>query len=386
MKQQARQHLPLAPGRPMCGAPAALLALALASVPLLTASGADAPAAGTAPGERIYVVRTAHPERRTLSQSIKKTGGLFSPAVVDVSAKITGRLLTLELEDGTRVEEGTHVKRGALIATLDSRDYVAQKHAADAALQSARATLADKQRERVRAELLFKEGSATEQERDRTLADHERAVAAVEQAQAQVEIARINLDETRLVAPMDGVVSARHAEPGALLSAGAKVVTITQTDKLRFQVSVPTTLYAQLVLNETGIEIEVDAYPDEPVKATLSRIYPVAESETRTVRIETLVDNPDGRYLPGMFATGTLALNERKDVLVVPFDAAIRNIDHHLVYCVRDGVAHAVVVKLGIRDDDVVEIAEGLTEDDEIVVVGQHRLANGVRVKTAEVR
>ena len=170
----------------MCGAPAALLALALASVPLLTASGADAPAAGTAPGERIYVVRTAHPERRTLSQSIKKTGGLFSPAVVDVSAKITGRLLTLELEDGTRVEEGTHVKRGALIATLDSRDYVAQKHAADAALQSARATLADKQRERVRAELLFKEGSATEQERDRTLADHERAVAAVEQAQAQV--------------------------------------------------------------------------------------------------------------------------------------------------------------------------------------------------------
>ena len=179
--------------------------------------------------------------------------------MVDVSAKITGRLLTLELEDGTRVEEGTHVKRGALIATLDSRDYVAQKHAADAALQSARATLADKQRERVRAELLFKEGSATEQARDRTLADHERAVAAVEQAQAQVEIARINLDETRLVAPMDGVVSARHAEPGALLSAGAKVVTITQTDKLRFQVSVPTTLYAQLVLNETGIEIEVDA-------------------------------------------------------------------------------------------------------------------------------
>jgi len=73
-------------------------------------------------------------------------------------------------------------------------------------------------------------------------------------------------------------------------------------------------------------------------------------------------------------------------VLVVPFDAAIRNIDHHLVYCVRDGVAHAVVVKLGIRDDDVVEIAEGLTEDDEIVVVGQHRLANGVRVKTEEVR
>lgn len=331
--------------------------------------------------ERVYVVRTGHPERRTLAQSIKKTGGLFSPAVVDVSARVTGRLLTLELEDGTRVEEGTPVKRGAQIATLQSRDYVAQMHAAEAALKSAEATLADKRREWDRAEMLFKEGSATEQERDRALADRERAAAAVEQAQAQVEIAQINLDETRLVAPMDGVVSARHVEPGALLPVGAKVVTITQVDTLRFQVSVPTTLYAQLALNETGIDIEIDAYPGKPVKATLSRIYPVAESETRTVRIETLVDNPDGRYLPGMFATGTLALNERKNVLVVPFDAVIRNLDRHLVYCVRDGVAHATDVQLGIRADDVVEIAGGLAEDDEIVVVGQHRLADGVRVR-----
>ncbi len=301
--------------------------------------------------------------------------------MVEVSAKVTGRLLTLELEDGTRVEEGTPVKRGERIATLESRDYVAQMHAAEAALKSAEATLADKRREWDRAEMLFKEGSATEQERDRALADRERAAAAVEQAQAQVEIAQINLDETRLVAPMDGVVSARHVEPGALLPVGAQVVTITQVDTLRFQVSVPTTLYAQLALNETGIDIEIDAYPGQPVKATLSRIYPVAESETRTVRIETLVDNPDGRYLPGMFATGTLALNERKNVLVVPFDAVIRNVDRHLVYRVQDGIARATDVRLGIRADDVVEIVEGLADDDEIIIVGQQRLADGVRVR-----
>ena len=78
--------------------------------------------------------------------------------------------------------------------------------------------------------MLFKEGSATEQERDRARADFERAAAAVEQVQAQVEAAQINLDETRLTAPMDGVVSARLAEPGALLAAGARVVTITQVD------------------------------------------------------------------------------------------------------------------------------------------------------------
>ena len=376
------------PGARSCGAsPSTInhqpstLFLFLILLAAASAFGAGAPAGNGAPGERVYVVRTGHPERRTIAQSLKKTGGLFAPSVVDVSAKVTARLQTLELEDGTRVEEGTRVKRGQLIATLESRDYVAQMHAAEAALKSAEATLADKRRERARAEMLFKEGSATEQERDRALADFERAAAAVEQAQAQVEIARINLDETRLTAPMDGVVSARLAEPGALLAAGARVATITQVDKLRFQVSVPTTLYAQLALNQTGIDIEVDAYPGEPVRAMLSRIYPVAESETRTVRIETVIDNADGRYLPGMFAMGTLALNERKDVLVVPFDAVVRNLDRHLVYCVRDGVARAVEVKPGIRADDVIEIAEGLSEADEIVTVGQHRLADGVRVR-----
>ena len=333
--------------------------------------------------EPVQIVRTSHPVRRTIAQEIRKTGGLFSPAVVDVSAKIPARLLTLELEDGTRVEEGTRVRKGQRIATLDSRDYAAQMHAAEAALKAAGATLADKLREKERSEMLFKDGTATEQERDRALADHERATAAAEQAQAELEIAQINFDETTLTAPMDGVVSARHVEPGTLLTVGTRIVTITQVDKLRFQVSVPTTLYAQLALNETGIEIEIDAYPGQPVQATLSRIYPVAESVTRTVRIETTIDNADGRYLPGMFATGTLALNERKNVLVVPFESVIRNIDQRLVYCVRDGVAHATPVEVGIRADDVIEITGGLSESEEIVVVGQHRLADGVPVRLA---
>ncbi len=344
------------------------------------------PALAQQASERTYIVRTGQPERRTIAQSIRKTGGLFSPAVVEVSSKIAARLETLELEDGTRVEEGTPVKRGQRIATLEARDYVAHKNAAVAALKSAQATLTDKERELKRSEMLFKEGSATEQERDRAIADFERAVAAIEQAEAQIALAEINLDETVIVAPMDGVVSLRHIEPGTLLAAGARIVTLTQLNPLRFQVNVPTTLYAQLALHETGIAVEIDAYPGEFVQTTLSRIYPVAESETRTVRIETTIENPAGRYLPGMFATGTLALNERKDVLVIPFDAVIRNIERNFVYVVRDGVAHATDVTVGIRADEVVEISAGLQESDEIVTVGQHRLADGAKVQIDAVR
>ena len=340
------------------------------------------PAAGQQGGkERTFIVRTGKPHRETISQTIRKTGGLFAPSTVEVSTKIAGRLEMLSLEDGTRVEEGTRVKKGELIASIETRDYVARKNAAAAALKSAQATLADKERELKRAEMLFKEGTATEQERDLAEADYERAAAAIEQAQAQLDLAQIDLDETAIKSPMDGVVSQKLVEPGTLLTAGARIVTITDTDTLWFQVSVPTTLYSQLALNETGIDIEIDAYPGEQVRAKLSRIYPLAEGETRTIRIEAVLDNAENRYLPGMFAIGALALNERKDVLVVPFEAVIRNVDHYFVYVVDGGKARATRVEVGIRADAVVEIVSGLAEDDQIVVVGQHRLADGVAIR-----
>jgi len=357
--------------------PLLLLAAALLLPP---AAPAQKVSGGPGPADRTFVVRTCRPERQTIAQSIRKTGSLTSPAIVDVSAKISARLVSLELEDGTRVEEGTRVRKGQKIATLEDKDYAAQHAASLAALRSAEVTLADRRRELERAETLFREGTSTEQERDFALADFERAGAAVEQVRAQVEIARISLDETVVSAPMDGVVSARHVEPGTLLSPGTKIVTITEVDTLRFQLSVPTTLFSQLEIGKTALDIEIDAYLGEKVPAVLSRIFPEADSDTRTVKVEAIVDNAAGRYVPGMYAVAELALNRRDNVLVVPNEVVVRNVDHSLVYRVEDGIARAVKVEVGIRADEVIEIVSGLTEQDNIVVVGQHRLTDGARV------
>lgn len=361
-------------------APLLLGFLLAAGVPFQPSAPAQQKPGAPGPAERSFVVRTCHPERRTLAQSIRKTGSLTSPAIVAVSAKVTARLATLELEDGTRVEEGTRVRKGQRIATLEARDYAARHVAAVAALKSAEVTLADRKRELYRAETLFQEGTSTEQERDFARADFERAGAAVEQAKAQVELAKVDLDETVLVAPMDGIVSGRHVEPGALLSTGTKVVTVTEVDSLRFHLNVPTTLFAQLDLGKTGLDIEVDAYRGEKIPTVVTRIFPEADSDTRTVKIEAIVDNRQGRYVPGMYAVAELALNQRDNVLVVPNEAVVRNVEQNLVYRVEDGIARAVPVQLGIRSDEVVEIVSGLSEQDDVVVVGQHRLTDGARV------
>ena len=253
-------------------------------------------------------------------------------------------------------------------------------------MASAEATVKDAKREFDRANTLFKEGTATEQERDQAEASYERAVAALAQAKAQAEIADINLDETVITAPMDGVVTKRAVEPGTLLTAGAQIATITQMNPLRFQLALPTTLFASLAPGKTHVSIEVDAYPGQPIDAVVSRVYPVADDATRTVRVETTVDNAARRLVPGMYAVGALDLNRRENVLCVPFDAVVKNDKERIVYRVADGVAHAVKVTLGIRSDAIVEIVDGLADTDEIVLAGQHRLTDGAKVKNEEVK
>ncbi len=327
------------------------------------------------------IVRLDHPHRADIAQNVVKTGSLVAPAKVDICAKIAGRLAALELEDGTPVEEGVRVKKGQRIALIEDREYRASLAAAKAGLQAAEATLVDATREYNRAKALFEDGTATAQERDTAQATFERATASVAQAKAQLETVQISLDETVLVAPMDGIISDRAVDPGALLTAGARVVTLTQIDHLRFQIYVSTSFYGALTRPNVPMDVVVDAYPDETVHATISRVYPIADDATRTVLVEARLENPDGKYLPGMFAVGTLNLNRHENAIVVPYDCVVRNVRQNIVYVHRDGVAHAVDVKLGIRDDALVEVLEGLTESDEIIVAGQHRLTDGAPVR-----
>ena len=99
---------------------------------------------------------------------------------------------------------------------------------------------------------------------------------------------------------------------------------------------------------------------------------------------KALLPNPGGRFRPGMYATGAFALDERAGVLVVPFEAVLRIRDRRCVYKVEGGRAVLADVATGLRHDDGLEIVSGLSDGDEIVVDGLHRLADGVPVRVVE--
>ncbi len=331
-------------------------------------------------------VRTRIARPGEISEKLQFTGELESPLSVQVSAKAQGRLGKLELEKGSDVTEGVEVKKGEVIAEIEHRELEAQLALAEAQLQQAEAALADKERELRRLVALFAEDVATERERDSAVAAHDSAAASHAQAQAQVKLARVNLEESFIRAPMDGVVAERYVDPGAMVGANTPIVRLVQMSPLRLMVYVPAPMLPVLEPGRTPVEVRTDAHLNRSFESVVGRIFPTVDSATRTAQVEILLDNKhngNGQWVlrPGMYATAEISMAVREAALMAPAASVLRVLDRQIVFVVEDDVARAATVKTGIRSGDRVEIVEGLADGDEYVVMGQNKLTDGVRVE-----
>ncbi len=336
----------------------------------------------TAAGEKKMApvaVRTALVERRDISETLLFTGEIETPVSVEVFSKAQGRV------EKVNVTEGVEVKRGKIMAEMDRRELEARLALAEAQVQQAAVTEADRERERRRLEALFAENVATEQARDAAVTAHESAKAAQAQAKAQLDLANVNLDEATLVAPMDGVVSARRVDPGALVGPGTGVVKLVQMDPLRLMLAIPARLLPLLEEGKTEVAISTDVQAGQETMCQVARIFPTVDVATRTARAEVRLPNPkeNGGWLlrPGMYATARLTLATSPGALVVPVSSVVRMLERRIVFVVKEGVARAIEVKTGIRDGADIEIMEGLAEGDEYVVMGQNKLTDGASIE-----
>lgn len=362
----------------------ALLASALAAC----SPSASGPASGP---DRLQpvAVRTAVAAPSAIDEILSFTGELESLRTVEVASKLSGRLEKLYATiDGRKVPllEGTTVTNGQRLGTLDTGELEAQVSLAGAQVQSAEVTLAEKERERRRIDALFAEEVATEQARDAAATAHESAKAALAQAQAQLQLARVNLENACIVSPMDGVVAKRYADPGSMLSASTPIVKLVSMTPLKLVLAVPDRLLSAVRAGQTAVTVALDAVPGRTFACTVSRVWPTVDAATRTATAEVLLDNErteNGDWLlrPGMYATASLTLVSRKDVLTVPASAVTRVFERKVLFVVdAGGTAHARDVATGIRSGERVEILSGLAADEEYVVTGQNKLTDGVTV------
>ncbi len=335
-----------------------------------------------------------------VTNAIKLTGSMEAIRTVDVMPKIAGRLERLALEDGTPVWEGLDVTNRQVLAVIDHRDIRAQlsqsKAAVDAALaaiETANVVLKDRDRERKRMEKLFAEGSTTEQQRDLAVTAYEQAVAGLAQAEANmvhaqtaVGVIEVTLTEAFLHAPMDGVISVKYIDPGAMVSASTKIVQIIPMDELKFMIAIPGPYLHMLTAGRTSVTVRSDAVPGREFIGLIARIHPAVDPVTRTATVEVRLTNERnaaGEWLlrPGLYAEGHIILDVRRDTLTLPADVALRRGTRFIAFVVKDGKALTRELMVGVRDGNRLEILQGLSADEQVVVMGQHRLTDGMPVR-----
>ena len=192
------------------------------------------------------------------------------------------------------------------------------------------------------------------------------------------------LDNTILRSPINGVVSARNYDKGDLYSMGQPIYTVEQIAPVKLLVGISEAEYSK-VKKGNEVEISVDAFPGKSFKGTINRIYPTINQLTHTFNVEVIVPNRDYVLRPGMFARVTVRFGANNNV-VIPDTAVIKQTGsgERFVYVLNaDGTVTYQNVKLGVRNGSEYEVLEGVEDGAKVVVDGQARLRDGIKVRIA---
>lgn len=274
-----------------------------------------------------------------------------------VEAKVAGRIEDL------RAVVGQKVRKGDTLAVLDAREIQAR-------LESANALREQAQKDLDRIGRLVRDGAATAAELDAVQARHRVAVAAAAEAATW-------LDQTRITAPFDGVVTRKPADVGDLASPGRGLFEIEDPDRLRFEADLPEALLAGI---RTGVVLPVRiGERGAPVEATVSEISPVSDPVSRTARVK--FDLPAAAGLrSGQFGRVSVPSGDDR-VLHVPAAAVLRRGQLEFVQVVADGVVRLRLVRTGRSADDRIEVVAGLRKGESVFAVADGTVGDGRKVE-----
>ncbi len=312
--------------------------------------------------QRMEAVRIYSIESTVIARSVSNTAHLQAFREVYLASASPGKINRI------RVEAGNKVSEGQVLVEMDQTQ-----------LTQARIQLQSLQVDYQRLDTLRKVGSISQQQYD--------------QIKTQYELAKSNVafleENTRLLAPFSGTVSGKYFEDGEMYSGApntpagkAAILSIVQTNRLKAMVNVAERFYPNL---QKGMEVTIttDMYPGESFYGTINTIYPTIEQATRTFKIEISIPNPGERLRPGMFARASLELDQVQ-AFVVPSLAVLKlqGSNERYVFLEENGVARRVVVEMGDRYDDMVElISSEIHEGDKLIIAGQSRLLDGMSVE-----
>lgn len=261
--------------------------------------------------------------------------------------------------DRISVKEGDIVRRGQLLAQLDTALYGIRKKQVETELSKAT-------RDLDRAKGL---GTAL------STAERDRRQASVDILETNLELAALQLRRSTVRAPFAGVISEVFVEVGEVVPAAAPLMRLVKLDPVQVVLSVPD---RDVVALSAGADVTIDlaAVPGE-IKGKIARVSPTSDPETRAFRVEVEVDNKERRVLPGMIATARIAGSLASGAVVIPQDWLVTRRDGVGVFLDEQGVAKYRPVTAGKVVREQVIIDHGLAKGDRLIMTGHRGLADG---------
>ena len=284
-------------------------------------------------------VRVAQVHVEAVERSVSLPGDVRPFEQASLLAKVPGYLKWV------RIERGDRVKRGQILGVLESPETDQQVH-------SARADLANRRQLALRNRRLVKKGLVSEQEK-------ENADAALSIAEANLQRVLALQEYEKIRAPFDGVITARRADPGALMQGAQSLGDLADLDRLRIVVNVGQG-EAPFVHEGDVVQLEADGRPATRIQAKVTHISGALDPRTRTMAVEVVLGSSDRRFLPGEFVHATLRLHT--DAMpVIPARALFLRGEKAFVAVIRDGKAVRVPVIAGETNGKFVQIRSGLS-------------------------
>jgi len=295
-------------------------------------------------------------------------GDLAAVHQVNVTSDVSGRITDIMFTAGASVKGGS-----PLVQLFDSPE---QGDLASFKAQATGASLALDRAKQLAARQFGPQSTV-----DAVQATYDQAVAGIAKTEALIS-------QKLVRAPFDGELGVRRIEVGQYLSAGTQIVTLTDLSMLYANFTTPEKASAALKVGQT-VRLSVDAYPGQTFEGKITTIEPQIAADTRNIRVQATIANPDHILKPGMFTTTTVVLPDKPLVVTVPETAVDYTLYGDSVFLITekksdDGKTSLTVVRTfvrtGTRLDGRVEVLEGLKAGDRVVAVGQNKLQSGAAV------
>ena len=384
------------------------------------------------------VVGVAKPIKKDLDVKLAYSADVTPAKQVAIFSKVSGYIRKLG------ADRGTFVREGQMLVEIDALELNAAVEQARAALATARANLKvaesnliaaqagalnqeanvtraravfeNDDRNATRLDDLHGRGLISAMDRDNAGTTRESSRASLAAAQAQLAVARSQvetqrsqillaeanvqreqaalkisqtaLDNTRILAPFSGYISARNLDPGAAVSSQAAgtsnssvgILVLQDIETVNVQVEVEER-HISLVRPGSVARVRVDAYPDKEFQARATRIVHALDPKSRTLGVEMEIANRQHLLKPGMYARVELLIDRRAGALLVPGEAIVNEGATQVVYVVTDGVVGRRPVTTGIGEGALVEVSKGLKPDEAVIVEGKELVRDGQKVR-----